>query len=156
MAKKNAPSAPAPKTSAPSRFNKKVGREDGDGWAKKEEGNTIQGKLLGRFEFKDSKGKPRAFYQILLQESCDATTKNEDDPEGEYQDIRLEAGQIVNVDEVAKLMDLAPLATNGGEYDVWFKFKGKVKRKGSQNTPWNFDGPFVDTVKAPPKDDTPF
>lgn len=145
-------------SSVPDGFTVKVGREDGDGWAKKKEGNTIQGRLIGRFSFKNGDGEDRAFYQIQLQAPCEATQKNEDDPDGKYDDLTLEAGQIVNLDEVAKLMDLREKCEDGGTYDVWLKFLTKKKRAGSQNTPWNFEGPYLRVVQPPSrrKDPNPF
>lgn len=142
---------------APDRFKTKVGREDGDGWAKKEPGNIIQGRVLGRYEFRGNDGKLRAFYQIKLQEPCKATTKNEDD-EDKYDEVTLIADQIVNLDEVSRLSDLADHCRDGGVCDVWLKFVGKKARKGSQNTPWVFEGPFVDVIQPPKrvKEDAPF
>ncbi len=140
----------------PERFNQKVGRADGDGWALKEKGNTITGRLIGRFEFNSANGR-RAFYQIELQGPCKATTKNEAD-DTKYDTITLKAGQIVNLDEVSRLEDLRDKCEDGGIYDVWLQFGEKKKSKGSQNTPWNFVGPYVAVVKAPSRrrEEAPF
>lgn len=148
-------------SSVPEGFNVKVGREDGDGWAKKEAGNTIQGRLMGRFTFRGSDGDERAFYQVQLTNPCKATRQmEEDDADGKrkYEELTLAAGSVVNIDEVAKLQDLREKCDDGGIYDVWLKFLGKKQRRGSNNTPWNFEGPYLKVIQAPARrrDEAPF
>lgn len=145
------------KVAPPAGFTVKVGREDGIGWVKKAPGNVVHGKLNGRHEFRGQDGKMRAFYQITLQSDCHVTSKNEDD-ETKYDEFVAKAGDVVNLDEVAKISDLADKCSDGGVYNVWMVFKEKVKRPGSTNTPWNFEGPYVEVIKPPTarRSDSPF
>jgi len=144
--------------SAPDGFNISVGRERGDGWAKKKPGNEILGRLLGRHTY-ENRGKERAYYQVKLSRPCEAEVNNPDyndeDPEGmeeneipERVDATLPEGAIVNVDESAKLADLKSRCGDGGVYDVWFVYGEKVDI-GNGQTMWNVTGPKLRMVEKP-------
>lgn len=141
----------------PEGFTINAGRERGDGWVVKEDGNQVMGRLLGRQTYKTKRGKTRAFYQIKLAASCMAEVENPDFNEEADEDednkarIReeLEAGQIVNVDEFKKLEDLEPYCKDGGVYDVWFVMGGKIEI-GDDQTMWTLKaGPRLRVIEAP-------
>lgn len=136
---------------APEGFDVNVGRERGEGWVKKEEGNRVQGSLMGRHSFKAANGKTRHYYQLKLQESCICEIVIEEGDEEKRESKTLPAGSIVNVDESAALSDLAKfsaLLERGGQYDVWFVYKAKESIGGGQSF-WPVHGPKVRTVKGP-------
>lgn len=142
---------------SPDGFTINAGRERGDGWAIKEEGNEIQGRLLGRQTYKTKRGKTRAFYQIKLQKPCMAEVENPDFNEDADEDEtnsprmreRLEEGQTVNIDEFKKLEDLEQYTKDGGIYDVWFVMGGKVDI-GDDQTMWTLAaGPKLRMVERP-------
>lgn len=144
----------------PEGFTINAGRERGDGWAIKEEGNEIMGRLLGRQTYKTRRGKTRAFYQIKLQKPCMAEVENPnfneeaDEDEDNQPRIRqrLEEGDTVNIDEFKKLEDLEPYTKDGGVYDVWFVMGGKVEL-GEDQTMWTLAaGPKLRVVQKPEKD----
>lgn len=109
---------------APDGFGIKVGRERGDGWAVKKEGNEVVGRLMGRHEFKGLQGKTRAYYQIVLQKEALASVTDPDVEDAEPVEMMLPVGSTLNVDEMASLKDLAPYTKDGSTYDVWFCFGG--------------------------------
>lgn len=146
----------------PEGFGINVGRERGEGWAKKEDGNEVMGRLLGRFTY-ELRGKKRGYYQIKLLKPCKVEIE---DPEGVEDDegniprldVVLEPGAIVNVDETAKLLDLEPFTKNGGTYDLWFVYGPKIDIDGGQ-TMWSFaGGPRLRPVAKPSEtpDQQPF
>lgn len=146
----------------PDGFDVNVGRERGEGWIVKEEGNIVQGKLLGRQTYKTKRGKTRAFYQIELEKPCLCEVENPDFNEEADEDetnvprIRetLEEGAIVNIDEFKKLEDLAPYCKDGGQYGVWFVIGPKVDI-GDDQTMWSLAaGPRLRVDKKPTA--TPF
>jgi hypothetical protein len=134
----------------PDGFDINVGRQMADGWARKGKGFIIQGRLLGRVSNDD-----KAYYQVALQKPCFATTGKGD----EVQEVTLNEGQIVNVDESKALEDLNKYSSNGGIYDVWIMYGEKQQLpKGGSFWPV-VNGPRVKMIKAPPKlkgDDIPF
>lgn len=106
-----------------------------DGWAKKGEGFVIQGRLISRTTMReqDRDGKRRSFYTIELQAKAAATTGKGDDVE----DVTLEPGDLINVDESAALEDLEPRTRDGGVYDVWIKYgKQQESSKKGQKGFW--------------------
>ena len=132
------------KVNAPDGFDVMAGRELADGWAKKEKGNTIQGRLMGRFTMGD---EGRAFYQVRLDKPSKAITGKGD----ETQEVLLEKGKLINVDESKAMEDLRKYATNGGVYDVWICYG--EKQKTDNGTFWPIvNGPRVKVIKAPPKE----
>lgn len=137
---------------APEGFGINVGRDRGDGWAHKEEGNKIQGRLLGRHTYKGANGKQRAYYQVKLSEPCKALIEDpnaaEGDEEAERVVVTLDAGKIVNVDESVKLADLADFTKNGGTYDIWFVY-GTKEAIGNGQSMWNVFGPRLAVVSKP-------
>lgn len=128
--------------SMPEGFTIKAQRKRGDGWAKKEAGNVVHGRLVGMF-MKDSDDGPKAVFHIELASPCKCTVGAGEETTEEV----LEAGAIVNADG-AVFADLERYVHNGGIYDVHFTFTHKVKvGKGNM---WTGDGPFLKVVKAPP------
>ena len=129
----------------PDGFDIMAGRELADGWAMKDKGNTIQGRLVGRFTM----GDDRAFYQVKLDKPCKAITGRGE----ETVEVVLQPGNLVNVDESKAMDDLRKYCENGGTYDVWIMYGEKQKLEGG-NTFWPIvNGPRVKTVKPPPKFD---
>lgn len=158
MAKKNRGNGSAAKSNVeiPDGFNINVGRERGDGWVKKEEGNEVLGRLLGRYTY-ESRGKKRAYYQIRLLKPCRAEVLNPQyDPDNEELmeeekiperlDATLEEGAIVNLDETVKLADLQSRTGDGGVYDMWLVY-GKKQDIGDGQTMWNIVGPRLRLVE---------
>jgi hypothetical protein len=133
---------------APEGFNLNVGRDRGDGWAKKEDGNTIQGRLLGRHSYKNKAGKERFYYQVKVVIPVKAVIPNPDDDEADDIEGELPAGSVINVDETAKLSDLAPYCKDGGTYDVWFAYGDKIDIGGGQ-TMWTVYGPKLAVISKP-------
>ncbi len=142
---------------APDGFNINVGRDRGEGWIKKVEGNVVQGRLMSRTEYKNKRGQTRAFYQIKLSSKCQIQIENpdfneeadEDDLNTTMIDSQGEPGMTVNVDEFKKLEDLKAFTRDGGIYDVWFVMGGKIDLGGDQ-TMWTLlAGPRVAIVQAP-------
>lgn len=134
----------------PEGFNINAGRERGDGWIVKEEGNEVLGRLVGRQTYRTKRGKLRGFYQILLHKSCKCEVPNPDFNEEADEDESntprivetLGEGSTVNVDEFKKLEDLEPYTKDGKVYDVWFVMGGKIEI-GDDQTMW--------TLKAGPR-----
>jgi hypothetical protein len=138
----------------PSGFDISAGRVMGDGWAKKEKGNIICGRLLGRHAMEDD----RAFYQVELSYPCKAFQGKGDDT----QEVTLQKGDVVNIDEskaVQGMRKYIQFMDHGGVYDVWIKYGEKQKLDGG-NTFWPIEnGPRLKEVKKPKmvqKDDVPF
>lgn len=141
---------------APEGFDVNVGGERGEGWVVKADGNTVQGRLIGRRTYKGGKGRERAFYQIELHKPCLIQVENpefnedeeESDSNAAYKNVTVSEG-IVNVDEFKKLEDLRPFVEKGGVYDVWFVLGGKVDIDNGQ-TMWTMKaGPKCKVVKLP-------
>lgn len=164
MAKKgNGKSQKATETEIPEGFGINVGRERGDGWAKKEQGNEILGRLMGRYTYQN-RGKKRAYYQVKLLKECTVEVENPEWTEDSDEDVpshltaEAKIGQIVNVDETAKLADLEPFTKNGGVYDLWFVYEDKIDI-GNGQTMWSIKGPRLRMVAKPsevPQDHVPF
>lgn len=119
------------KRKAPRGFTISVGRIDTDYWILKIVGNTVQGRLLGRYGMRV---KYRAFYQIELSRDAYVIIGGSK--------MIAKAGTVVNVDEIAKLEDLASRCRDGNLYDVWFQYLDK-KSHGGSKTPWTLDGPYL-------------
>ena len=114
-----------------------------------EEGNTIQGKLLGLYERDDKRsvtGKTK-FFQVEISEPCTVRTGRGEDVEiGEA-----EVGEIVNLNYTPmtkSLEDYARKTLRGGEYDVFATITGGKKKLANGNTMWPIDV-FVKVVKEP-------
>jgi len=129
----------------PDGFDIMAGRELADGWAMKEKGNTIQGRLMGRFTM----GEDRAYYQIKLDKPTKAITGRGD----ETAEVVLAPGKVVNVDESKAMEDLRKYAENGGVYDVWIMYGEKQKTPDGGSFWPIINGPRARQVKAPPKFD---
>lgn len=129
----------------PDGFDIMAGRELADGWAMKEKGNTIQGRLMGRFTM----GEDRAYYQIKLDKPTKAITGRGD----ETAEVVLPPGKVVNVDESKAMEDLRKYAENGGVYDVWIMYGEKQKTPDGGSFWPIINGPRARQVKAPPKFD---
>lgn len=149
---------------APDGFDINIERERGEGWIKKEEGNVVLARILSRQEYRNKRGKTRAFYQLqLLQEAAcqvpnpDFNEEAEEDSENPSMiDKVLSEGAIVNCDEFKKLEDLKPYTKDGGVYDVWFAIGEKIELDGG-NSMWTVKGPRLKVVKKPnPDNATPF
>ena len=146
---------------APEGFGINVGRERGEGWVKKEKGNEVMARIIGRHSYKNRQGKMRAYYQLKLLKPCKVEI---DDPESDEDDVNaprvtvmMEAGKIVNLDETAKFADLESYTKNGGTYDVWFVY-GAKKDIGNGQTMWDVTGPKLRVVHKPSEtpDQIPF
>lgn len=139
--------------SVPEGFSINVGRERGEGWVKKEEGNVIEARIVGRYTY-ESRGKKRGYYQLKLLKPCKIEIEDPDfegdSEEDEVPRVTIEAdvGALVNCDETAKLKDLEPFTRNGGTYDVWFVWKAKKDIGGGQSL-WDMAGPKVRVVSKP-------
>jgi hypothetical protein len=140
---------------APAGFDVSVGREQSDGWVVKKEGNTVLGRLLGRYSFRGEDGRERWYYQVKLDGPCEILPYTEE--EGEKVDpIVVGKDAVVNIDESAALEALEPKSNDGGVYDVWFSYKAKTKSKSGPGGFWPVHGPKLRVVKAPPKEKIPF
>lgn len=135
---------------APKDFTLNVGRDRGDGWAMKVEGNEIEGRLVGRASYRDkSTGKERSFYQIKLHRPCAAVIPEDpENPDSDTVEGELPKDAIVNVDETAKLSDLAPYTKDGGVYNVWMAY-GEKQNLGGGRTMWQVFGPKLQVVRKP-------
>jgi len=156
-AKNRSSGGKAKEIEAPAGFDINVGRERGEGWFVKEEGNTLLGRLLGRNEYKNKRGKLRAFYQVQLEQSCKIQIENpdfnseadEDDDNKEFIESEGMPGMIINIDEFKKLEDLKEYTRDGGVYDVWFVMGGKMDL-GADQEMWTLKaGPRIKVVKQP-------
>lgn len=145
---------------APEGFTINAGRDRGEGWVKKEEGNVVQGRLVGRQSYKNKRGKTRAFYQIMLSKKCKIQIANpdfNDEADEDTSNMAMidsdgEEGMTVNVDEFKMLEDLESFTRNGGVYDVWFVMGPKVDIDNGQ-TMWTLlAGPKVAIVQPPPQE----
>lgn len=163
MAKKQKQKEAETAYEAPEGFGINVGRERGEGWVTKKEGNEVLARILGRFSYVDNRGKKRGYYQLKLLKPCEIDIE---DPDGEEDDegnvirrtITANEGTVVNADETAKLADLEPFTKNGGTYDVWFVIGPKIDIGGGQ-TMWSMaGGPRLRVVNAPSEtpDQVPF
>lgn len=137
---------------APEGFTINVGRERGDGWVKKEEGNEVMARIVGRYTY-SLRGKKRAYYQLKLLKPCQIEVEDPDfagDGDEEVPRVTMTAdeGALVNCDETAKLAELEAFTKTGGVYDVWFVFKGK-KDIGAGQSMWDMAGPRVRVVTKP-------
>lgn len=146
----------------PAGFDTRVGRERGDGWLKKEPGVVIQGRLLGRYTMKgqvSDDGTARTYLQVKLSDGSGIKGKDGkivagvpasqlDPTTREKLEVRLQPGQVINIDEHTALEDLAPWATDGGVHDVWFMYVSQDKVQGTNRTFWVVKGPAIHTVRA--------
>lgn len=115
----------------------------GGGWYQIQAGDVIKGELLGRFEMKGVKnrdGSARMYYQIRLDTPARAMVENPNAKgrDDKYQEVTLPPGETLNVDERAALADMAPLATDGGRYNVIIIVKPKLKLEDN-TTFWPMD-----------------
>lgn len=138
---------------APDGFTINVGRERGEGWIKKEEGNEVLARIVGRFTY-NLRGKKRAYYQLKLLKACKIEVEDPDfsgdgdDDEVPRVTVTADEGALVNCDETAKLAELEGFTRTGGVYDVWFVFKAKKDIGGGQSM-WDMAGPKVRVVSKP-------
>lgn len=130
----------------PEGFTIKAEKMRGDGWMKKEPGNTLCGRLIGMF-YKDTEDGPKPVFYVKIIEPCLCTVGAGEDAHEEI----LEKGAVVNA-EGAIFADMARYVGNGGVYDVWFKYRGKEKLQGGKagRTMWQGDGPYMKCLKEPP------
>jgi len=101
-------------------------------WLIKEAGTVIQGRLLGRFQKRGKNRGDAYFYQVKLSAGGVPAVHGRGE---DREEISLEAGEIINVDESAALKDLAPLCKDGGVYVVRLSYGEKVELDGG-NTFW--------------------
>jgi len=100
-------------------------------WLKKDEKAVVSGYLMGRHSWGQGKEK-RYYYQLKLTSKATGVSK---DADGDPEEVDLDKGDMVNVDETFSLnKDLAPLTDDGGKYEVRLIFgvperdrKGKPK-----------------------------
>lgn len=140
---------------APAGFDISVGREQSEGWVVKEEGNTVLGRLLGRYSFRGDDGRERWYYQVKVEQQVKILPYSEE-PAEKVEPVIASPGAVVNVDESAALEDLESKSNDGGVYDVWFSYKAKTKSKSGPGGFWPVHGPKLKIVKAPPKEKIPF
>lgn len=134
---------------APAGFDVSIGREQSDGWVFKKEGNTVQGRLLGRYSFRGEDGRERFYYQVKLEAPCEIIPYTEEEAEA-VEPVTVGKDSVVNVDESAALEALETKASDGGIYDVWFVYKAKTKSKSGPGGFWPVIGPKLRVIKAPP------
>jgi hypothetical protein len=109
-------------------------------WVKQETGNTVFGKLIGRYLMQGAgvQGGSRYYYQIELLWPCTATKGSGEEAET----VDAKKGDIVNLGEQFKLKVLAehewPEILAGAAYDVWAQYKKKIKIGGGR-TMWDID-----------------
>lgn len=144
MAKKE--KTTAPKTASAKQF---TGQEPGgQGWVDVKpaesrvwfvvgQGNSIQGKLLGRRQMKkrNRDGSFQAFYQVELTEPCDTciTGKGE-----EAEEVSAQVGDVVNVGERYELQDWKQYAEDKRTiYEVYAQALGQ-EQVGDGNEMWRF------------------
>jgi len=148
MAPKNRKNGRNVASEAPEGFDISAARTRGEGWAKKEPGNVVRGILLQRVTYEGTDGE-RAFYQVRLTAPCQCVVG-----EGEEAVVEtLQAGALVNVDELAGMIGLKTYVGNGGEYEVWLRYDGKPKKQGDS---WALSGPALKQIKAPVRERVPF
>lgn len=94
-------------------------------WFSVEEGNVLQGRMIGRFPRKDDPTK--FFYQIKATYPCPVR-------DSEKNEFDAKAGDIVIVDERATLTDLAKVQA---DVEVWIKVGPKQINKKKQEY-WTF------------------
>jgi hypothetical protein len=147
------PVQPGADTDVPDGFDINANLQRGDGWAVKEAGLIVLGRLVGKSDFKGGDGKPRVLYQVRLSKAVKAIIGSGDDAaEGE-----LQPGQLCNVDGSAALAELDKYCNNGGVYDVYVKYLEKRPIGGGQ-TYWDANVKLKQ-IKAPSRrgnDDVPF
>lgn len=140
---------------APAGFTTNIGRARGDGWVIKKPGNQVQGRLLGCYEMKalSQNGEKRSYFQIKVAIPTPAlqTLGEEDEGYAEDEDgrakrieVMLKPGDIINVDVITALKDLAPYTRDGGVYDVWFAY---VKQDPKRRNFWIVKGPSLQTIR---------
>ncbi len=113
-------------SSLPTGFNAVTPQGEGNrAWFKCEVGAVCQGRLIGRFQRKDSKG---AYYQIKLSQTCKAVQGKGD----ASKTIELEPGDIINVDERSAISSLQPYADSDGIFDVYIQALEKIKLDGGK------------------------
>ncbi len=130
-------------------------------WVKGQEDNVVFGKLINRYGMQGQTlpGSSNHYYQIELLEPCLVTKGKGDDAEV----VEAAAGDIVNLGEnkqIASLKDVViPEINAGAEYQVWLKFKNKIKISGGR-TMWNIEvhskslrAPTRAVVPLPPETD---
>lgn len=93
-------------------------------WATKGEGVEIRGILKGRFA--RSKGKQH-FYQIQLTQGGVLATFDKEE-------VTLDKGDTVCVDETHALKVLAPLTDDGKNHEVFIRFVEKVQNQNDPTT----------------------
>jgi hypothetical protein len=141
MAKRSSKKDKAPDVLAPEGFNIDLTKRMADGWAKKEPGAIVQGRVLGVITTgKDERtGKPNRSIQVRLKKSAMAVIEDPDSEDGEMMEIKLEPGKLINVDETAALDKVSGYLDKGQAFDIWIYFKGKVPIKGTNRSYWDMD-----------------
>jgi hypothetical protein len=151
----------ASEKNAPSGFRRVNSVTDAP-WVKGQEGNVVFGKLINRYGMQGQAlpGSSNHYYQIELLEACAVTKGKGDDAEV----VEAAVGDIVNLGEnkqIASLKDVVvPEINAGAEYQVWIKFKNKIKISGGR-TMWNIEvlskslrGPSRAVIALPPETDS--
>lgn len=105
-------------------------------WYDPETLEVVSGELVGRFTRRDSE---RAYYHVRVDTPCTGYQKPEGGKRGDREEVQVDVGQLISVDERTALEDLAPLAKDETKrYQVWIKAKEKVDIGGGK-TFWSFD-----------------
>lgn len=137
MAKKSRTSS-AGMARAPERFVR-VGSVADVPWAALEEGNVVEGKLLGLYTRDDDRSKTgkSQFFQVELTEPCRVR-----EGRGEDTTVRqASAGEIVNLNHNPRTAAMDPYCKEllaGAKYEVRVVNRGLMDLKNG-NTMWNFD-----------------
>ena len=132
--------------SMPDGFRRRTSVSDAP-WLSLETGNTMTGRLVGRFLMQGTE-PIRAYYQVELTSGSVKVRKGSGD---DAEVVEAKAGDVINVNESAKIRYLKdkeiPEVLAGAEYDLWMRVGEKLKLKGGR-TMWDIDS-GVKMVKAP-------
>lgn len=122
---------------APEGF-RRMGSVTADCWFALQEGNTVQGKLLGIYDREDKRNKKTGrseFYQVELAVPCQCRYGK-----GEKAEIKeAPVGTIINLNCNTKtevLKELIPDIVRGAEFEIHV-YCGKKIDLGNGNTMWN-------------------
>lgn len=104
-------------------------------WFKPHEGAVIVGELVGRIMRKKANrdGKKGWFYQIRLDNSPMAYKGSK--KRGDREEVRLDPGEVINVDERAALENLSQYVGTDKRYTVYIKYIEKIDLEDG-NTFW--------------------
>jgi hypothetical protein len=145
MAKKIAnPPAQSGNVAPPAGYEE-VSAARGAPWYRPDSGAIVHGFLKGRHTKKD--GSP--YYQFELIEPTIAYRKPEGGQRGEREEVTVNKGEFINVDEKSQLEALQDLLRDGATWLVWLRAKEQIDIGGGK-TVWVFDVKKKLAKAAPP------